>query len=348
MRILSRVQSSWICITFIVMDSSSHLALEFEAQSAATRGTVDAPENQPKGPVGQGPASRRFFSVAGRLAMMSRPLPPAAVSAARDRARRAEGREEDAMRFRFAAAAVIALAAVCPRPASPEVVELNGGDWVEGTLKEATPAGVVVEVGGQTITFSADRVRAIYFRAPGQQPTAAAPTPPQSSAAPPSPGAGGADRGADGGAVQGVIAGRGRAPGGEIPPLRHPRGDDPARVPGQGECRGDDRGPLPGGTPGRPRERDINDAVRYFVLAESAWNNQGAARGRCGSGRSTPSSAAPSTRTLRALTQSKGDAFDAERVKNYVVISDGVISVLWVCASDKIAEAETLIAQDKK
>jgi hypothetical protein len=31
-------------------------------------------------------------------------------------------------------------------------------------------------------------------------------------------------------------------------------------------------------------------------------------------------------------------------VKNYVVISDGVISVLWSCASEKIAEAETLLA----
>src|SRR5262245_32846098 len=98
---------------------------------------------------------------------------------------------------RVAFAAVIVLALVWPRPLSAEVVELTGGEWVEGRLKEASPSGVVVEVGGQTVTFPADRVVAIYFKgasqgapaqpapaAPvaGSQPGAAAPAPPQPSA----------------------------------------------------------------------------------------------------------------------------------------------------------------------
>jgi len=58
------------------------------------------------------------------------------------------GEEGDIMFGRLAVAAIIALALVWPHAASPEVVELNGGDWVQGALKEATPAGVVVEVGG--------------------------------------------------------------------------------------------------------------------------------------------------------------------------------------------------------
>jgi len=44
-----------------------------------------------------------------------------------------------------------------------DVVELKTGQRVEGTFKLATPAGVVIEVGGQTITFEPEKVRAIYF-----------------------------------------------------------------------------------------------------------------------------------------------------------------------------------------
>src|SRR5881296_479973 len=87
---------------------------------------------------------------------------------------------------RLAVAAIIVLALVSPGPATAEMVELNGGDWVQGVLKEATPAGVVVEVGGQTIRFSTDRVRAIYFAAPSQ-PAQAQPAPPQATSAQPAP-----------------------------------------------------------------------------------------------------------------------------------------------------------------
>ena len=44
-----------------------------------------------------------------------------------------------------------------------DVVELRTGERVEGTFKQATPAGVMIEVGGQTLTFEQERVRAIYF-----------------------------------------------------------------------------------------------------------------------------------------------------------------------------------------
>src|SRR5437867_2825999 len=83
------------------------------------------------------------------------------------------------------AVAVLALLTLLwSRPASAELVELTGGEWVEGALKEATPGGVVVEVGGQTVRFSRDRVRAIYFGASGQsaqpaQPARQAPTAPE-------------------------------------------------------------------------------------------------------------------------------------------------------------------------
>jgi hypothetical protein len=54
-------------------------------------------------------------------------------------------------------------------PASyADVVELKTGPRVEGTLKQVTPAGAVIEVGGEMITIELEKVRAIYFEtAPG-------------------------------------------------------------------------------------------------------------------------------------------------------------------------------------
>ena len=56
----------------------------------------------------------------------------------------------------------------------------------------------------------------------------------------------------------------------------------------------------------------------------------------------------PAYREFAETMRTKGDAYYAERVRNYVFISDGVISVLWSCASEKIAEAETFLVNAKK
>lgn len=61
-----------------------------------------------------------------------------------------------------AASLMVLIAAL---PARADVVELQNGQRVEGTLKQATPTSVSVEVGGQTITFEGEKVRAIYFGA---------------------------------------------------------------------------------------------------------------------------------------------------------------------------------------
>ena len=44
-----------------------------------------------------------------------------------------------------------------------DTVELKTGEKIEGTFKQATHAGVVIEVGGQAVTFGIEKVRAIYF-----------------------------------------------------------------------------------------------------------------------------------------------------------------------------------------
>lgn len=65
------------------------------------------------------------------------------------------------------ALATVALAGV----AFADVVELKTGQRIEGNLKQATPTEVVIEVGGQVIIFSSEKVRAIYFGvAPSQNP----------------------------------------------------------------------------------------------------------------------------------------------------------------------------------
>jgi len=54
-----------------------------------------------------------------------------------------------------------------------DVVELKNGQRVEGTMKQADQTSVSVEVGGQTVTFKAEQVRAIFYgSAPTSSPAA--------------------------------------------------------------------------------------------------------------------------------------------------------------------------------
>ena len=259
---------------------------------------------------------------------------------------------------RLAVLVLVALTLAGPRLALAEVIELNGGDWVEGRLKEVTPSGVVVEVGGQTITFPPDRVAAIYFRSPSQTAPAAPASPPPSSAPAAAPPV----------AAPSAPAGS-TAP---VPAALPPR--SPAAVYKSPSPTADAlqvvrslRSAVLGGLnfreyqskvsaaativdrylaalPEGPESQSIHDAVRYYVLAESAWNNQGAASRTVWLRKVDALDRCTAYQDFAKTMQSKGDAYYAERVKNYVVISDGVISVLWSCASEKIAEAETLLA----
>jgi hypothetical protein len=72
-------------------------------------------------------------------------------------------------------AAVICAAVICATASAfADVVELKTGQRVEGTLKQATTSSVAIEVGGQTITFEGDKVRAVYF---GAAPAVTSPQP---------------------------------------------------------------------------------------------------------------------------------------------------------------------------
>ena len=63
-------------------------------------------------------------------------------------------------------------------PASADVVELKDGRRFEGKFKGASSAIVAIDVGGRTVTFEFDDVRALYFGAPPPVPaTAVTPSP---------------------------------------------------------------------------------------------------------------------------------------------------------------------------
>lgn len=52
-----------------------------------------------------------------------------------------------------------------------DTIELKTGERIEGTFKQATSAGAVIEIAGQSITIPLEKVQAIYFGAvPARQP----------------------------------------------------------------------------------------------------------------------------------------------------------------------------------
>jgi hypothetical protein len=235
------------------------------------------------------------------------------------------------MAGRLATAILVLLVFTWPRPASPETVELIGGEWVEGALKEATPTGVVLEIGGQSVKFPADKVRAIYFGAPPQSPAPILPpaSSPADESRTPSPA---------GDALQVVKSLRAAILGGMG--LREYQ----ARVAGVTTVVDRYLAALPDG----PESDTIHDAARYYALAAAAWNNQGAVSRTVWLRKDEALARCPAYQDFVRAMRAKGESFYAERVTRYVVISDGVISVLWSCASEKIGEAEALLAKDKK
>jgi hypothetical protein len=238
---------------------------------------------------------------------------------------------------RSAVAGLAALALVVwAGPASPEVLELVGGERIDGALKEATPAVVVVEVGGQTLRLPTDRVRAIYF-GPAPPPVPSPPSPAPPPAAEPARGPAPAVSPA-GDALQAIKSLRAAVLGGVG--LQEYR----ARVVGTTAVVDRSLAALPEG----PESDTIHDAARYYALAASAWNNQGAASRTVWLRKDDALDRCASYQEFARKMREKGEAYYDERVKNYVVIAEGVIAVLWTCASEKISEAETLLAKDKK
>jgi len=236
---------------------------------------------------------------------------------------------------------------------SAEVVEFVGGDRVEGTLKEATPAAVIVEVAGQSIRFETGKVRAIYFRspvptpspgtttpAPTQAPAATAPaqSPVAAPAAPPAPPATSAAPSTSAAPALSLLQSLRSAVANGIGLREY-------------EAQVSYLTPLVtlyvAASPPPPGAEAIRDAMRYYVLAESAWENQGILSRTVWLKRDEALARCAAYESFAREMQDKGEAYYAERMRSYLEISDGVIPVLWSCAADRIAEAEKLTVAAK-
>jgi TonB family protein len=65
----------------------------------------------------------------------------------------------------FRAGLLVTLSLFLSLKLSADTIELKSGERIEGTFKQATSAGPVIEVGGQSITIPLGRLQAIYFGA---------------------------------------------------------------------------------------------------------------------------------------------------------------------------------------
>lgn len=206
------------------------------------------------------------------------------------------------MRYLIALAFLLMAAA-----ARADIVELKTGERVEGTLKQADQATVIVEVGGQAVTFKPDQVKAIYY---GSALSA------HLSGLPPAASAIGALK-----ALQSVAAA-----GATYRDYRRRVADAKIEV---------DR--SIGGLP-RETAAAITRAMDYYVLAAAVWEQQ--VTNRSTDDQSTYMYLALSQdkggcakiRPLRtALYEDRGDRLSAIH---------SAVPTVWSCAADKLAEAE--------
>jgi hypothetical protein len=68
--------------------------------------------------------------------------------------------EDPPMRFLQVLAVLSPLFALSLRG---DTIELKTGERIDGTFKQATQTGAVIEVGGQSVTIPLEKVQAIYF-----------------------------------------------------------------------------------------------------------------------------------------------------------------------------------------
>lgn len=206
--------------------------------------------------------------------------------------------------------------------AHADVVELKTGQRVEGTLKQATPASVSVEVGGQTITFEGEKVRAIYFGAA-----------PSTSAAPsslvPSREAIKALRGLQSVTSSGVTY---REYG--------PRLQDTKIAVDQYLQSDTDQVARP----------PIQSSMNYYVLASRAWAlhlQRGPSELQLAAlGRESAITECPALNNLIKILVPGLTMYKTEEAKiGFAAASPPALRLFWSCAADKIAEAEKLLGK---
>lgn len=233
---------------------------------------------------------------------------------------------------RWIAGVVVAWLPAAVSGAAADVVELTTGQRIEGTVTEAMPSAVVVQVGAGEIRIPPERVRSITFETVRREPVAAPPAPavPPPAPAPPPPPALPV-------AIATALTAVGRLQAATTNPITS--GAYAALV---DEVRREVERSL--GDPGseQPDVRNaIGSAIRYHAFAAFAGVVYEARGDLASVGRD------PVIAECRALAELIGR--EAERLKfnpadpvvvGLIAASEGA-SALRACASEKLTEAET-------
>jgi hypothetical protein len=194
-------------------------------------------------------------------------------------------------------------------PTHADVIELKTGERIEGTLKQATPASVSVELGGQTITFEGEKVRTIYFG------TAPSPQGPKTN-------------GPDGLAALKSLTAATRVGLSYREYSRRVLDTKPSV----------DR--WIGGSADAAEKTAATQAMALHVLASRAWRARIVKDGFDAVARDPAlSTCEPAKKVLESAAKRDGFALDNSGWVALTLGSEG-IPALWACAADKTAEAE--------
>lgn len=204
-----------------------------------------------------------------------------------------------------------------------DVVELKTGERLEGTFKQATSGGVVIEVGGQAIKMPLAKVRAIYF-----------------GAAPSARGTGSRPSGASA-ALQALKSVQSVTTVGVNLRDYTTRVADAKLIVDQFN-----QSPPEKNTPfgERASRKPISLAMRYYELAAQAWRLFSSSDNASGSGLMNLASSIetdPEIRNCAALKELFASPVARETGTGILIGSKP--AVLWACASDNITEAERLM-----
>jgi len=235
--------------------------------------------------------------------------------------------------MKAARAGLVGLALACVLAGAPatgraDVVELTSGYRIQGTVKEATSAWVVIVVDGREIRIRQERVRSIAFEA-GKRAPAPAPPPTPVPVVPPLP------------PLPAALATALTALGRLQAATTHPLGssDYAALV---DEVRGEVERSLGDPASHQPEVRTaIGSAIRYHAFAASAGAVYEARGDLASVGRDPVIAECPA---LAELTRREAGrlGFDPKDpvVVGLIAASEGA-SALRACASEKLTEAET-------
>ena len=202
-------------------------------------------------------------------------------------------------------------------PAAADVVELKNGQRVEGAFKSADEVSVRIEVGGQTVTFKPEQVRAIYYGAA-----------PATSSAP--------SLGTE--ALRALKALQSAVGGGLTYRDYGPRLTD-TKI--QLDRYFDS--PIKDDKPVRAA---MDKALQFHLLALTAWSakiSKADAAGMMTVGTSPLVDECAGTREIAQKSKSVRSGVSQEIAIGLSVSFEG-IPALWSCAAEKVAEAENLLA----